>query len=122
MKKVLSVLVITMLMIACNNGEPKINETAAKTSDTVTAEKSVKDTVPSTLTTVVIADTPEAMATELCRLNKGIKLAKAMGDQPMADVTQKKYMEYNQKMKQRFGNDELAKITIKSIMENCGKK
>ncbi len=121
MKKLLSGLVITMLMVACNNGETKADETAAKSADTVTMAKPATDTLPSTLTTVVIPETPEAMAAELCRLNKGIKTAKAMGDQPMADVTQKKYIEYNKALKEKFGNDYEAKKIIREIMEKCDK-
>lgn len=121
MKKLLSGLVITILMVACNNGETKADQTAAKPADTVTAVKSATDTVPSTLTTIVITETPEAMAAELCRLNKSIKTAKAMGDQPMADVSQKKYGEYNLMLKEKFGNDESAKKIIKAVMEQCDK-
>jgi len=122
MKKLLSGLGIAMLMVACNNGETKTSETDTKPADTLPAAKpAATDTVPSTVSNVVIPETPGAMAAELCRLNKGIKTAKAMGDMNMANVTQKKYDEYNAKLKEKFGKDELAKITIKSIMEKCDK-
>jgi hypothetical protein len=121
MKKLLFGLVITMLMVACNNGEIQSDKVAPKPADNVTMAKPATDTLPSTLTTVVIPETPEAMAAELCRLNKGIKTAKAMGDQPMADVTQKKYIEYNKALKEKFGNDYEAKKIIREIMEKCDK-
>ncbi len=121
MKIFLSGLVVTLLMVACNNGETKVAETAVKPVDTVSATKPATDTVPSTLTTLVIAETPEAMGAELCRLNKAIKTAKAIGDQAMADISQKKYNEYNKVLKEKFSNDDAAKRTIKEIMEQCDK-
>jgi hypothetical protein len=121
MKKLLSGLVITMLMVACNNGETKADETTAKPADTVTIAKPATNTAASTLTTIVIAETPEAMAAELCRLNKSIKLGKAIGDMPAAGVAQTKYNAYNKMLKEKYGNDNAAKIIIKKIMEDCEK-
>lgn len=121
MKELLSGLVITMLMVACNNGETKADGTAAKPADTVTIAKPATDTAASTLTTIVIAETPEAMAAELCRLNKSIKLGKAIGDLPAAGVAETKYKAYNKILKEKYGHDNAAKKIIKEIMEQCDK-
>lgn len=122
MKKLLFGLGTIMLIAACNNNETKTGETVVKTADTASVvNAATTGSVPSTITTVVIAKTPQAMAAELCRLNKAIKTARSIGDQNMAAVSQKKYDEYNKTLREKFGNDYTAKKMIREIMEQCDK-